>query len=97
MAREKIVAIPNVNTPNAPTTADETKCTGCNHCLEVCPVDCYIPNPKKGKSPILLYPEECWYCGCCVNECPSGALEFHWAIQHKPYWKNKATGEVHQV
>jgi NAD-dependent dihydropyrimidine dehydrogenase PreA subunit len=98
MVRErKIVAIPNVSTPNAPVSVDADKCTGCNHCVEVCQVDVYIPHPQKGKSPIILHPEECWYCGCCVNDCPNGAMTFNWAIQHKPYWKNKTTGEVHQI
>jgi len=32
-------------------------------------MEVFIPNPEKGKPPIILYPEECWYGGCCVEEC----------------------------
>ena len=38
-----------------------------------------MPNPEKGKHPIVVYPGECWYCGACVMVCPSqGAIK----IQH---------------
>ena len=31
-------------------------CNGCNKCIEVCQVDLFIPNPDKGKPPIVLFP-----------------------------------------
>ncbi len=46
-------------------------CTGCNTCVEVCMCDALAPNPEKGKPPIVKYPEECWFCGCCVTDCPA--------------------------
>ena len=49
-------------------------CIGCNSCVNVCPCDVMIPNPEKGREPIVLYAEECWFCGGCVEECPRGAL-----------------------
>jgi len=52
----------------------------------------------KGKPPIILHPEECWYCGCCATDCPTpGAMEFNWPLPLKPRWRNKETGEVHQL
>ena len=45
-------------------------CDGCNICVEVCMCDTLAPNPEKGKPPIVMYPEECWFGGCCVTECP---------------------------
>ena len=59
-----------------PIRFDETKCVGCNRCANICQVDIFIPNPEKGKPPIVLYPGECYYCGCCVMVCPNkGAIE----------------------
>ncbi|MFH1123797.1 MAG: hypothetical protein V1758_09090, partial [Pseudomonadota bacterium] len=34
--------------------------------------DAFEMNPEKGKLPILKYPEECWFCGCCITHCPHG-------------------------
>lgn len=58
---------------------NEDACTGCNTCVDVCMCDKLAPNPEKGKPPVELYPEECWFCGCCVTHCPQGekgAIEF---------------------
>jgi NAD-dependent dihydropyrimidine dehydrogenase PreA subunit len=97
MSKEKIPALPNIPSPNNPVTFDPLVCNGCNQCVETCQIDVYIPNPEKGKPPIILHPEECWYCGCCVTDCHRpGAISFNWALQHQPYWKNKATGKVSQ-
>ena len=97
MTEKKLVAMPNIATPNKPVIFTE-KCNGCNTCVQVCQVDVLIPNPEKGKSPVILHPDECWYCGCCVNDCPRpGAMKFNWPLQQRGYWKNKATGEIHQV
>jgi NAD-dependent dihydropyrimidine dehydrogenase PreA subunit len=96
ITKKQPAAMPNIMTPNKPVTFTE-KCNGCNTCVETCQVDVFIPNPEKGKSPIILYPEECWYCGCCANDCPRHAIEFHWALQHRGYWKNKTTGKVGQI
>jgi NAD-dependent dihydropyrimidine dehydrogenase PreA subunit len=49
---------------------DEDTCTGCNTCVDVCMCDKLAPNPEKGKPPIEVYPDECWFCGCCVTLCP---------------------------
>ena len=68
---EKVYAIPNVQTPNVPVKINPEKCIGCNNCVETCQIDVFIPNPKKGCPPIILHPEECWYCGypCRCQEC----------------------------
>ena len=44
-----------------PITFDEAVCVGCNRCMNICQVDIFIPNPEKGKPPIVLYPGECYY------------------------------------
>jgi len=51
-------------------------CDGCNVCVDICPSDVFEADPEKGKPPIVKYPEECWFDGCCVTLCPrKGAIE----------------------
>lgn len=58
-----------------PIRYDEALCIGCNRCVEACQVDILLPSPARGKPPIVMYPGECYYCGCCVMECPrKGAI-----------------------
>ncbi len=98
MAKEKVYALPNVTTPSRPVVFNPAVCNGCNHCVEVCPIDVYVPNREKGKSPLILHADECWYCGTCVNECPlPGAVKFNFPLQQRGYWKSKETGKVFRV
>jgi NAD-dependent dihydropyrimidine dehydrogenase PreA subunit len=80
-----------------PVKIDTGVCVGCNACVEVCPIDVFIPSAKKGDAPIILHADECWYCGCCANDCPTGAMKFNWPLPLKPRWKNKETGKVGQL
>ena len=86
--------LPNAMTPNIPVTFDETKCIGCNICVNVCRMDVLAPNPIKGKPPIVVYPDECWFCATCVEDCPMGTNEFHHPLNQIVPWKRKATGEL---
>lgn len=52
---------------------DHEVCTGCNRCVEICPMDVLSANSRKGRPPKVRYPEECWFCGSCVDLCPLGA------------------------
>ena len=73
-----------------PLVFDSDLCSGCNKCIEVCQVDILIPNPKKGLPPIVLFPDECWYEGCCVDVCPkSGAIKLNTPKLDIIKWKNK--------
>jgi formate hydrogenlyase subunit 6/NADH:ubiquinone oxidoreductase subunit I len=50
---------------------DETLCTGCGACPEVCPTACLA----MGRSlPWLPRPADCVSCGLCVAVCPAAAL-----------------------
>ncbi len=98
MSDRKIYAVPNVQTPNTPVRFNADICVGCNRCVEICPLDVFIPNPKKGAPPIVLHPEECWLCGVCVTECKNkGAIRFNYPMPLRPRWRNKETGEVTQL
>lgn len=74
-----------------PIIFDEEKCIGCNRCVEICQVDLFIPNPVKGRGPLVLYPGECWYCGCCVVVCPAeGAITMRHPLMNQVHWIEKS-------
>jgi NAD-dependent dihydropyrimidine dehydrogenase PreA subunit len=79
--------------PNTPVTFTEA-CVGCNTCVNECRTDVLLPNPEKGKPPIVAYPDDCWYCGVCVQDCPHHANRFHQPLNQRVAWKRKATGEI---
>ncbi len=91
--KKKVYAIPEPGISN-PITFNQNICVGCNKCIEVCQVDILIPNPEEGKPPIVLYPGECWYGGCCVAECPkSGAIKLNLLLMNRVHWKRRNIGE----
>jgi NAD-dependent dihydropyrimidine dehydrogenase PreA subunit len=50
------------------------KCIGCKTCYEICPADVFRFE-ENSKMLTVVYPEECWFCGACIYDCPSeGAL-----------------------
>ena len=90
----KAYAIPNLPGHGRPVVFNPDVCTGCNKCVTFCAMDVLIPNPQKGKPPVILYPEECWYGGDCVEECPSpGAITLNHPLIQRVGWKRKETGE----
>ncbi len=94
---QKCYAFPNKPTPSMPVVFDETKCTGCNKCVNICTMDLLLPNPVKGKSPIIMYPEECYREGDCVTECPQGAIRLRHPLMNRVHFKDKDTGEIHRI
>ena len=103
--KAKVYMVPNQVTPNKMVVYDPKVCNGCIGlpeplCVSVCVMDMLFPNPEKGKPPIVLYPDECCKCGCCVGVCPRherGAIKLVWLIMHGIRWKRKATGEHFRV
>jgi len=88
--------LPNPPTPNRAIEFNDEVCTGCNQCVEICRSDVLMPNPEKKKPPIVLYPDECWYCGCCVLECSRpGAITMHHPMNQSVsvIWKRTTTGK----
>ena len=73
-----------------PISINADTCIGCNRCMEVCQVDLFIPNPEKGRPPIVIYSGECWYCGCCVDECPiPDTIALNPLLMNRVHWKPK--------
>lgn len=98
MGKRKVYATPNASAPLNPVIFDPAICTGCNTCVEVCQIDVLLPNPVKGKPPIVMYADECWYGGCCVSHCPlPGAIRLNHPLMQRVRWKDKKTGEHFRV
>jgi MinD superfamily P-loop ATPase len=51
---------------------DETRCSGCGDCVQVCPVGCL---EMAGPLPWLPRPLACVSCGVCVLICPDSAID----------------------
>jgi NAD-dependent dihydropyrimidine dehydrogenase PreA subunit len=83
-----------------PVERDANVCIKCLSCVEACMNDVHAPNPNKNEPPIVLHPDDCWYCGCCLMECPrreEGAIRFLWPMELELRWKRKDTGELFRV
>ena len=49
-------------------------------------------------APIALYPDECWFCGTCVEDCPvPGAIQLEHPLNQRVGWKRKESGEYFRV
>lgn len=77
--------------PASPLSFNKEKCVGCNQCLEACQMDVMLPAAEKGNPPIVAYPEECWYCGCCVMECPKDAIHLKHPLMNQTRFVEKAS------
>lgn len=56
-----------------PPVIDQDKCTACGTCVDVCSEDVYFAS-EPGETPRVTYPDVCFHCNCCVQECPSEAI-----------------------
>ena len=55
-----------------PPKVDESKCTGCGTCEEVCPSEVFTLKDQKAK---VTAPDDCVECESCVENCPENAIE----------------------
>ncbi len=51
---------------------DYKKCTTCETCVGVCPVQVF---EKKGDKVVVAKPEECIGCRACETQCPEKAIK----------------------
>ena len=71
-----------------PPEIDYEKCTGCGACREVCAEDVFFgtTEPPAAEKPAVTYPEACFHCYLCVEECPADAVSVRTPLQmHVPY------------
>ncbi len=54
-----------------PAKVDPEKCTGCENCIENCPVECITLEEEKA----VVDAEECTDCEACVDDCDDDAIE----------------------
>ena len=58
-----------------PILIDEKTCLeGCTICDFFCPGD-IIYREFKDKPAVVMYQDECWYCGICADRCPVDAVK----------------------
>ncbi len=57
----------------AQITIDETACTRCGKCVDVCAIAHVFELTDESSVPV--HPEACWNCGQCVAGCPTDAID----------------------
>jgi len=55
---------------------DQTKCTACGICYDVCPRGVFEMERNEHKMMVIQYPELCEACEACVLQCPPKAISF---------------------
>ncbi len=60
-----------------PAVIDPAKCNGCELCDLYCPVD--VIHMENGVA-VMRYPDECWHCGACRQECGQGAVTMQFTV-----------------
>jgi len=60
-----------------PPIIDMKKCNGCTICDKNCPLDVIY---MVKKVPEVRYPDECWHCGVCRQDCPTGAVSIEFPL-----------------
>lgn len=60
-----------------PPVIDREKCNACGICDAHCPLDVlYLDDDFLD----VRYPDECWHCGACRQDCPTGAVTIEFPL-----------------
>jgi adenylylsulfate reductase subunit B len=60
-------------------TINQDLCHCCGTCYDICPQDVF--GFREDEIPTVDYPDECWYCGACVLDCPVEAVALRLPLQ----------------
>jgi len=60
-----------------PPVFNMDKCSMCGECVEDCP-GLILAMTTQG--PQVVYPDECWHCGCCRIACPNEAILYEFPL-----------------
>lgn len=71
-----------------PPIIEGKRCSGCNICVEVCPLDVFALDEEG--LPRVVFGEECWHCNSCVLDCPSEAISLRIPLPCMMLYKNIA-------
>jgi len=91
MGRRKTKAVPNLITPASRLKLMKMFAKDATLVLKPVRWMCSCRIPQKGTR-LLSCTDECWYCGCCVKDCPlreKGAIKMNWPLMLKMRWKDK--------
>jgi adenylylsulfate reductase subunit B len=61
-----------------PPKFNREDCVKCNKCVDLCPGDVLEMDEQDG--PVVRYADECWHCGNCRIDCPSGAVQIQFPL-----------------
>jgi ferredoxin len=80
IAARRFTILNPVHTTNFIPEIDQSGCTGCSKCVDVCPVEAIAlssaNDPKKPKrKQATLVEERCLGCGLCVRACPENVIK----------------------
>jgi heterodisulfide reductase subunit A len=87
----------NVSVLRKPRFVDPKRCTLCEACLRVCPVEVerefggglekrkaiYLPYPQAIPHSLVIDPKTCIQCGECLKVCSSGAIDLNMKEEHE--------------
>lgn len=69
-----------------PPVIIQERCIGCEICDRHCPTDVFATTKRSEPIEVLgrrvvndvvvEYPDECWHCGVCRMDCPTGAIYY---------------------
>ena len=62
-----------------PVKIDYKRCTGCQRCYNLCPIDIISWDEAKDM-PVVAYQYECSHCGICWMECPKRAIDITYPV-----------------
>ena len=60
--------VQNPSMPNQGPIIDPDLSIACYTCVNVCRTDVLVPSLEQDQPPVVLYPDECWFCGCCASD-----------------------------